>query len=387
MRVLHVSHESLPDWRVEKSAITGIKQGYRVSFAGRKGNNINGTQFASTYEIDWNSKARLGIPYYWEKVKKQLKNVLKQETPDIVHAHNLYSAKLISELDVPFVYDDHEYWSMSSRILMEMDYQPFNLRIGRISRPNASSFTLKKTIRRMRRRLIDRYAIGLWTKWEEKLISTAPVIAVSKTIAEDYDRRMNVKSYVVPNYPMLSEVENLSSPVHQTEVDCIYSGGDGNDRVMYPQRQMSGLFELFEDKIRYPLTVAGWSDPSFPHLRFMGFLPRQKMFAEMSKHTVGLLPWKKHWAHYYTNPNKPYEYAHAGLAVLLTSSIYPVLDSLQDCCIKFDDYEGLIEQLDHLQERPDELYNLRRKTYELARKKLIWDRYENQVINAYKACS
>ncbi|MGH9986035.1 MAG: hypothetical protein ACRD8W_19005, partial [Nitrososphaeraceae archaeon] len=112
MRVLHVSHESLPDWRVEKSAITGLKLDYRVSFAGKPGNNTNGTKFANIYEIEWNSKARLGIPYYWERVKKQLKKILKQEAPDIVHSHNLYSAKLISELGVPFVFDDHEYWSM-----------------------------------------------------------------------------------------------------------------------------------------------------------------------------------------------------------------------------------------------------------------------------------
>lgn len=386
MRVLHVSHESLPDWRVEKSAITGIKLGYRVSFAGREGNNINKTQFTNIYEIKWNSKARLGIPYYWERVKKQLKDVLKQETPDIVHAHNLYSAKLISELDVPFVYDDHEYWSMSSRILMEMSYQPFQLSIRGQNNPKASTIPFKRTIGKIRRRLIDRYAIALWTRWEKKLISTAPIIVVSNTIAKDYDRQMNAKSFIVPNYPMLSEVENLNVPVYQTEVDCIYSGGDGNDRVMYPQRQMSGLFELFEEKLRYPLTVAGWSDTSFSKLRFVGFLSRQMMFAEMSRHTVGLLPWKKHWAHYYTNPNKPYEYAHAGLAVLCTSSIYPVLDSLQDCCIKFDDYVDLVKQLDYLQERPNDLYNLRRKTYELARKKLVWERYENEIISAYKAC-
>lgn len=388
MRVLHVSHEGLPDWRVEKSAITAIKLGYRVSFAGKPGINTNKTKFAKIYEIEWNSKARLGIPYYWQQVKRQLHKILKQEAPDLVHSHNLYSAKLISELGVPFVFDDHEYWSVSSKILLEMDYQPFQSSIRTRTRinPEKPNISMKRRMNRIRRRLIDRYAIRLWTAWEKELISTAPVIVVSESIAKDYQRHGNTRSFLVPNYPMLSEVEALGLPTYQTQLNCIYSGGDGNDKVMYPQRQMDGLFELFENDKRFPLTIAGWSDPSFSNLRFLGFLSRPEMFSEMSRHTVGLLPWKKHWAHYYTNPNKPYEYAHAGLAIACTSSILPVIESLQNCCVKFEDYPDLVNKLDYLQHHPEELHNLRKRTQELAREKLTWEKHEAQIINAYKAC-
>jgi Glycosyltransferase Family 4 len=388
LRVLHVSHEGLPDWRVEKSARTAMKLGYRVSFAGKPGNNINKTKFAKIYEIEWNSKARLGIPYYWQQVKRQLHKILKQEAPDIVHSHNLYSAKLISELGVPFVFDDHEYWSVSSKILLEMDYQPFqsSIRTRTGINPEKPNISVKRRINRIRRRLIDRYAIRLWTAWEKELISTAPVIVVSESIAKDYQRHGNTRSFLVPNYPILAEVEAMGSPTHQTQVNCIYSGGDGNDKVMYPQRQMDGLFELFENDRRFPLTIAGWCDSSFSNLRFLGFLSRPEMFSEMTRHTVGLLPWKKHWAHYYTNPNKPYEYAHAGLAIACTSSILPVIESLQNCCVKFEDYPDLVNKLDYLQHHPEELLNLRKRTQELAREKLTWEKHEAQIIAAYKAC-
>ena len=386
--MLHVSHESLPDWRVEKSAITGLKLDYRVSFAGKPGNNTNGTKFANIYEIEWNSKARLGIPYYWERVKKQLKKILKQEAPDIVHSHNLYSAKLISELGVPFVFDDHEYWSMSSKILLEMDYQPFqsSIRTQKIGKSQMSKITFQRRMSKIRRRLIDRYAIRKWSAWEKELISITPVIVVSETIAKDYERQRSARPFLVPNYPIWSEIEAVRPPTYQAPVDCIYSGGDGNDKVMYPQRQMDGLFELFENNKRYPLTIAGWSDPSFSNLRFVGFLSRPEMFDEMSRHTVGLLPWKKHWAHYYTNPNKPYEYAHAGLVVMCTSSIHPVIESFQDCCVTFEDYPDLMNKLDYLQGHPEELYNLRTRTRELAREKLTWEKHEDQIISAYKCC-
>lgn len=357
-----------------------------MSFAGKSGNNINATKFDAIYEVEWNSKARLGVPYYWEKVKKQLKKILFQERPDIVHSHNLYSSKLISELDVPFVFDDHEYWPMWSKILMEMDYQPFQESIRTRSTLETFKHRAKKRIFRMRRRLIDRYAIRVWTGWEKELVSMAPVIVVSETIASDYQRHSSVKTFFVPNYPNSSEVRSVSPPTYQPRVDCIYSGGDGNTKVMYPQRQMDGLFELFERNTRYPLTIAGWSDATFPTLRFVGFLPRPAMFAEMSGHTVGLIPWKKHWAHYFTNPNRAYEYAHSGLAVVCTSSIHPVVESLHDCCVTFDDYPDLMGKLDFLQAHPEELFSLRKRTYDLARKKLTWENCESQIINAYKAC-
>ena len=45
---------------------------------------------------------------YWESVKRKLAKVLDETRPDIVHAHNIFSARMISEFQVPFVYDDHQ---------------------------------------------------------------------------------------------------------------------------------------------------------------------------------------------------------------------------------------------------------------------------------------
>lgn len=52
----------------------------------------------------------------WNSVKKQIKKILEEIRPDIVHAPNLISAKLISEFDVPMIYNDHEYGCVKLRI-------------------------------------------------------------------------------------------------------------------------------------------------------------------------------------------------------------------------------------------------------------------------------
>jgi hypothetical protein len=69
----------------------------------------------------WTAKARFGIAFYWHSAKKQLEKIIRQARPDIVHAHNIFSAKMISELDLPFVYDDHEYWPLQAKLLKEID--------------------------------------------------------------------------------------------------------------------------------------------------------------------------------------------------------------------------------------------------------------------------
>jgi hypothetical protein len=121
LRILHISHDALPDWRIEKSALTLVRDGHQISFAGAKiSDGYDRKIFSKIYEINWTSKARYGIPFYWRSVKKAFEKVLLDAKPDIVHAHNIFSAKMISEFGLPFVYDDHEYWSKTTYLLEEI---------------------------------------------------------------------------------------------------------------------------------------------------------------------------------------------------------------------------------------------------------------------------
>src|SRR5678816_930552 len=94
MRILHLSDDGLPDWRVEKSALSAKKKGYEVVFAGRLNSIPQSTVFSETYPIKWTAAAMIGIPYYYGRVKKQIEKLVKQVRPDIVHSHNIGSAKI-----------------------------------------------------------------------------------------------------------------------------------------------------------------------------------------------------------------------------------------------------------------------------------------------------
>jgi glycosyltransferase involved in cell wall biosynthesis len=386
MRILHVSHESLPDWRIEKCAITASNRGNVVFFAGRLSNAYPGNSFSKIYNINWNAKSRLGLPFYSHSVKRQLSQILSETKPDVIHAHNIFSAKMASEFEIPFVYDDHEYWSRLSLLLKEMAHTSA-LNEESLGQKGFLKTTMDKATQ-IRRSAINSYAIRLWTKWEQEIVSLHPTITVSEQIASDLRANYKAKDvFVVPNFPMLSEVKDFEKPQFHNSLSSVYAGGDGNNIDKYPNRDIDGLDKTFLRQDIGDLVVIGWDSKSpSAKVKYMGFLPRQVMYKEMFNHSIGLIPWKQHWSHAFVSPNKAYEYAHAGLAIICTSSFDVIKGILGRHCITFEDYEDMASKLKYFKENLDELYERRLQIFDFARENLIWEKNENSIIEAYKRC-
>jgi len=381
LRILHLSHESLPDWRIEKAAISALKNSHEVAFAGIYPKNYSNDTFSEIYDLVWTAKARFGIPFYWRSVKKQLAKIIREARPDIVHAHNIFSAKLMSEFDVPFVYDDHEYWPLQARLLKEIGNLP--------ALDKAEAIQLFFDLpRRIRRKFINNYAIRLWTKWESEVISTHPTITVSSRIAGEMKTAVGntEKIFVVPNYPLRAEVGSIGRPLPHTRLSCTYAGGDARNKEKYPHLNREGLPELFSTHDMGDLAIIGSEGPSSEKVSYTGFLKRDSMYVEMSKHSIGLIPFKKHWSHQYLSPNKAYEYAHVGLYVMCTSSLTTIQETLKNNCSTFDDYETLVPQLEYFKFNPEVLYDKRVRIFEFAQANLIWEKNEQHIIRAYQMC-
>ena len=105
-------------------------------------------------------------------------------------------------------------------------------------------------------------------------------------------------------------------------------------------RNLEGFFEIFEKHNLGKLYVLGWNDPSTNNIIYLGYLKREEMYKEMANHSVGLIPFKKHWSHKYISPNKAYEYAHAGLLVMYTSALRPISETMEGHGISYENNEG-----------------------------------------------
>ena len=378
MRILHLSDDGLPDWRVEKAALTAKKNGHEVFFGGRLNSNSHSTTFSETYPIKWTAAALIGIPFYYDRVKKQIEKLVKRVRPDIVHSHNIGSAKVSHDLGLPVVFDDHEYFRMLSLVNAE------NIKSQNSMHTNSR---FDRTIQSMKLSFISRQSISNWTKWERDLVTSVPTITVSEQIALELRTVCDARTkeiFVVPNYPLEAETIEFREPRPHDKLSCVYAGGDSKHKQV-TNRDISGLTNIFLDNDIGNLTIIGWEAESSEKLKATGFLPRDKMFYEMIENSIGLIPWKKHWSHPFLNPNKAYEYAHAGLFVMVTLDLTSVIQTLDDNCLTFEDYDDLTSKLQYFKTNMDELYDKRLKIFNYARRNLVWERYENKIIDSYKS--
>jgi hypothetical protein len=377
MRILHLSDDGLPDWRVEKSALTAKKAGHEVYFGGRLDNNAKSTIFSEIHRINWTAGAMVGIPYYYHRVKRQIEKLVKQLGPDIIHSHNIGSAKISHDLGLPAVFDDHEYFGMLSRVNAE------NIKLQNTQNLKSGFDRIKQN---MRASFISQQSISNWTNWEKELVLSLPTITVSEQIANELREVADGKTkeiIVVPNFPLEAEI-SFKEPQDHGHLSSVYAGGDSKHKQV-TNRDISGLTNLFADNDIGNLTVIGWEHAeSSEKYKATGFLPRDKMFSEMIQNSIGLIPWKKHWSHPFLNPNKAYEYAHAGLFVMLTADLRSVVSTLEDNCLTFEDYEDLASKLEYFRSNTDELYERRLKIFNYARKCLIWEKHEQKIMDAYK---
>jgi glycosyltransferase involved in cell wall biosynthesis len=378
MRILHLSDDGLPDWRVEKSALTAKKAGHDIFFAGRPTNSTQSVIFSEVHPIKWTAGGMVGIPYYYHKVKKQIEKLVKQIRPDIVHAHNIGSAKISYDLGLPAVFDDHEYFSMLSRVNAE------NYKTQNSQNSQSGIIRLKQE---MKLSLISRQSISNWTKWEKELVLSLPTITVSEQIAQDLQKlneERTKKIFVIPNFPLKKEQVLFNQPRQHRQLSSVYAGGDSKYKIV-TNRDISGLTDLFMNNDVGYLTIIGWEAPETSEkFKATGFLPRDRMFSEMIQNSIGLIPWKKHWSHPFLNPNKAYEYAHAGLFVMPTFDMDSVITTLGHNCLPFQDYDDLASKLQYFKSNIDELYEKRLKIFNFAGTNLIWEKHEKKILDAYK---
>jgi glycosyltransferase involved in cell wall biosynthesis len=179
----------------------------------------------------------------------------------------------------------------------------------------------------------------------------------------------------------------MSNIIHD-ELKSVYAGIEPLKELSYlsAHRNITDLDRIFNENDIGKLILIGRTNfQTSVKVINKGLLSRDKMYNEMAKCSIGLLPMKKIWSHKYINPNKPFEYAHAGLYVICTSSFSDVAQILNNNCTTIEDYDDLVTQLLYFRDNKEELFKKRIKIYDFAKENLIWEKYEGNIIDAYKS--
>lgn len=300
-KILHVGHQ-IPDVRVEKMMLAAKDFGFKVEIATERIKNFTFEPLKGTPVHFY--KASVKDHFGWaNNAKERLKEIVEEVDPDIIHAHDIYNAHFVADIDRPLVYDDHEYWSNA----IKNDTAPGSwLSFGKWKR----SVGLQ-----IRRRNIP--------KWEQEILSRSTVITVAERIAEAH-RKFNPHVFVVENFPHSTEIYDV--PLEGRDpVLSAYIGRDlGTMGNKY--RSTGNFFQLARSTKDIKLKIIGdVKIKSEENIISTGFVDHRRILGLIADCTFGLGPWIPHESHQYSSANKLYLYAHAGLHIIIpyTLTIHP----------------------------------------------------------------
>ncbi|MHA1770216.1 MAG: glycosyltransferase [Candidatus Thorarchaeota archaeon] len=328
MRILHISHTGLPDIRVEKMAFTMKTRGHDVVFLGAKpttGQNLGA--FEETYYLPLGNSLNI---VFDPRVKQRWLKKIRELKPDVVHAHNIIVGHFLISEDIPTIFSEQELMSKET-----------------------SKFAIRPFVRRMAVKPLE---MSL-AKWERSLGEQCPVITVHPNMTKEYEKFARFVT-TVPNVPLKREVEGLKEAPSRS--GNVYVGRDFNLDRFIPYRNLEGLKNLIEFDVIYGL-------------------PHRELLQRLMHYKVGLTAWHPHPMHYYADPNRNYEYLHGGLPVLTNKIIKSALFSKNPYVFAFNEYDEIpdliqtMEDVDHQHIRA------------LALENYVWEKFENRILDAYKA--
>jgi len=109
MKILHTTPKGLPDWRIEREAFLASQAGHLVELLGMGNKNV---PFLDVFEkITMVRGINTRQAALDKSIRKEWSQAVEEISPDLIHANDIIAAVYSSDLGIPMVYDDHEYWS------------------------------------------------------------------------------------------------------------------------------------------------------------------------------------------------------------------------------------------------------------------------------------
>lgn len=363
LTILHLSHSGLPDPRIERLAVLSKPYGQSLFLGppGRKDTLFPDSFRAVVHTNAFSTVGNLGFPVFYHLQRRKLAKAVRQINPDIIYAHNIMAAKVALDLSIPFVYDDHEYWSRQA-LLRRIGDSTLLVRLS-----NAGRHFL---------------APRIWRKWETQVLrSSAPTVTVSEAIAAEH-RKQGANCTVIPNLPLTQELKHLSPPSLKPGVPRVISLAS-DFQGFQEHREPGNNLEVWEKEGGVVMDWVG--RPPASHLKWIKYRPyiqpNQLLQVLTTDYQLGFVPWAKNWYHRYSFPSKTAWYSHAGLLFILNSDYYSLIGFLPKwSCYIFDDASQLRHILQELRSlSAEEILSTRLRLRDWAKENAVLDGYTHSL--------
>ncbi|MBD3189617.1 MAG: glycosyltransferase [Candidatus Heimdallarchaeota archaeon] len=358
MRILHLA-DGPRNIRAERAALLAKQIGkYKLFITGNITQKIIEKDiFEKNYYLPLQPRNLVGLQL--KNILEELKSIIEEVDPDLIHTHNIFMANIAQKLDVPFVYDDHELWSQEIK------------------------YSKKTSIKGMGTKTLQKI---LYPRWEEQ-IATSKVIFVPSTGIQRFYKKKYDSRYVfkLPNMPLLNEVNKIefNEPVKK-ELHTVAIGVRTTSK--FSSRNIDEFINLWEEKSSIgKLIIIGQNDlESKKNLISTGRISHFECYQVASTAHVGIIPFKPHPYHEFSGANKAYIYLHSGLVLVVPETqkeFTKIIDDL-DQGFYFNNYQQIAT---YLEEHKKDLLNIDKKSIiDIAREQFVLDNYQENLIQGYK---
>ncbi|MHA1367389.1 MAG: glycosyltransferase, partial [Candidatus Heimdallarchaeota archaeon] len=376
--ILMLTHNHMPDVRIEKQARSLKEKGHKVFLITTE---LKGQDFVDLFEGIYTHphtfKHNLLTRILVNDVTRFYEKIIKENQIEIIHAHNIFTAfialSVVRKLKLKFIYDDHETWSLWLRNRAE----------------KASGF--KKVLRY--------YLYYRAKKLEKKIPRKADLLIVTNVKCLDFYNKLGIPSekiITVENVALRSEIEQA---LKNTDLVVDFIKTDKRKKIIHTYHQLTfkdkaqASKDLHIDRIinrfvdaadeldDWVLVLFGPKNPELEKrgVVFIDYMPRVAYLANIANADVGINPLVPCERIFLTSQNRIYEYGLIGLRTISTRTPL-IVEHFGDKVIWYDpdeSYEKLLEILRNIDDYPS---GAEFKKY---CKKFSWQTEAKKMLDAY----
>lgn len=377
--ILMTTHNSIPDSRVEKEAISLRENGFsvflitpKIEYKEAKENFDEVFIYKQTRKHNFFFKSAInGAAKFYSKIVEE-KNI------DAIHSHNIFTALIGSIVakkhNIKFIYDDHETWYL---------------------------YLKEKAKAGIGFRKLIRYYLTIKAKFiEKKLVKKADLIIVTNHKCIDYFEKLGFKRnkiISVENIALQSEIDlalkskNLVDDFIKNDprkkIINTYRLPEGKQaqqiqQDIYALRNFDRIIEAQEKLHDWVLVLVGKRNPELEKrgVKFIDYMPRINYLANVAQADVGLNPIAINEKTLVSSQNRVFEFAKLGVRIISTKT--PLLsENFEDKLVWFNPDEPLdklIEILKKIDQYPSG------KELQKYSEKFSWEIEIKKIIEAYR---
>ncbi|MHA1531361.1 MAG: glycosyltransferase [Candidatus Heimdallarchaeota archaeon] len=380
VNILMVTHNQLPDVRVEKEARDLINEGHLVYLITPKISDTNATEsFTKVFTYNHNIKHNFFLRKAVNHAIEFCSEITEKYRINIIHAHNIYSAnyaaKVAKKYNLIFIYDDHETWSIYLKEIAKAGLK-LTTKILRFY-IYLKSIGIERRLTRQAKHIFvtNVKCIDFFVK---KRIPQEKITAIENVVLQsEIDEALNSDHLVLDFFKTDKRMKIINIHHQATGVKA-----NQINRDALINRKFDRFIDAAEQLDNWVLVLLGKKDPILEErgVVFFDKMPRIAYLANTVQADIGVNPLTINPKTLISSQNRIYDLAKLGVRTISTRT--PLLEeNFQNNLIWFnpnDPVKKLVEILQNIENYPSG------KELQEYSKKFSWKNEKQKMIDVYK---